>query len=250
MTDSPNGFTARNRRRLIAAGAAAAVLVGGGAALAATQPWSPKQENQAVINDAAGRLGVAPQKLSDALTQALMDRIDQAVTNGQLSKQQGDALKARIKAGDLPMFAPGRGPGDGMGEHHGFGGRHVGMDAAAAFLGLTVTELRQQQMSGKTLEQIAKDKGKTTADLAAAMKASVQKSLDDAVSRNQITKAQETQMLTGVDQMIQHEITENEANEHHGGFDGGPGSGAVPGGTPPASPWGSGTGAPAPGLNI
>lgn len=237
----------RAPRRILIAAAAGAVLVGGGAALAATQPWSPKQERQAMIADAAQRLGVEPQKLDDALTQALLDRIDQAVKDGRLTQQQADAMKARIKAGDFPMFGagPGGGPGWGRGHHGGPGGPGgpgAMLGAAATYLGVTAAELQQQRQSGKTLEQIAKAKGKSVDGLKQAMRGSVKKALDDAVKNGKLTQAQADQALANIDQRIAHEITENEAEEHHGGFGGGPADGS---GGAPVNPWGGSPVAPA-----
>src|SRR5712691_4461493 len=131
---------AKNTKVKIALGAAAAAaVVGGGAAIAASQPWSPTAESQAVINDAAKQLGVSPTDLSAALKKALKDRVDIAVQAGRLTKAQGDASKARIDAGEAPLvFGPG-----GWG-HGGFGhiGPHGDLDAAASYLGLTEAELR------------------------------------------------------------------------------------------------------------
>src|SRR6059058_4044117 len=96
-------------KRKLAAGAAAAVLVaGGGAAVAASKFGSPKEESQAVIADAAKQLGIEPSKLSDALKKALENRVDAAVAAGRLTKAEGDALKARIESGELPLFLTGR----------------------------------------------------------------------------------------------------------------------------------------------
>ncbi len=235
----------RYRRRMIAAGAAAALLVGGGAALAATQPWSPKQERQAVIADAANRLGVTPQKLDDALTQALLAQVDQAVKDGRLTQQQGDAMKARINSGDMPMLGPGGGPGWGGGRHHmdgfggpgGPGGMGDSLATAAAYLGLKPADLQTMRESGKTLEKIATDRGKSVDGLKKAMHDGIKAKLDAAVKAGKVTQAQADQMLAGADQWIAHEVTENEANDHHG-------FGGAPGGTPPASPWGSNAPAP------
>ena len=56
-------------KRKVVAGAAAALAVGGaGAGNAATKlSHSPREESQAVVNDAAKQLGVEPSKLSAAL---------------------------------------------------------------------------------------------------------------------------------------------------------------------------------------
>ena len=127
----------------IAAGAAAAVAVaGGGAAFAASQVWSPKAENQAVIDDAAKQLGVSSDQLSAALENALKNRVDAAVAAGKLTKDQGDALKARIDAGGVPFVLGGFGARGAFGPGH-FGGPFMrGFSAAASYLGLSEAELR------------------------------------------------------------------------------------------------------------
>src|ERR1044072_9764030 len=118
----------RNRMFMLGAAAALLAAAGGGVAIAASD--SPSEENQAVINDAAKQLGISPSKLSDALKQALGDRVDAAVAAGRITKAEGDALKQRIESGDAPLFA---GPHRGFG-HFGFFG---GLDAAAIYLRLT-----------------------------------------------------------------------------------------------------------------
>ena len=84
------------------AGAVAALAVGGGsAAVAATHALSPAADSQALVNDAAKQLGVAPSALDSALRKAFANRIDAAVAAGQLTKQQGVEMKARIQSGAL-----------------------------------------------------------------------------------------------------------------------------------------------------
>ena len=89
----------------LAAGAIAGLAVaGGGVAIASTQFGSSNADNQAVVSDAAKQLGVQPSALSAALKQALMNRVDAAVAAGRLTKAEGTALKARIQAGNVPLF--------------------------------------------------------------------------------------------------------------------------------------------------
>jgi hypothetical protein len=217
----------RSRRRVVLAGTAIALLAGGGAAYAAKQVWSPKAERQAVLNDAAKRLGVTPQKLDTALKQALEARIDAAVAAGRITKAQGDAMKQRIESGDTPFFFGG-GPGGGPGFGHrdrGFGGpgfgRRRGADllaTAATYLGLSEAQLQEQRMSGKTLEQIAQTRKKPVSGLKSALTAAIKKDLDAAVKAGRLTSAQEAQVLKRSDALVQHLLTENEAQEHRGGF--------------------------------
>jgi uncharacterized protein YidB (DUF937 family) len=184
-------------KRKIVAGAAAALAVGGaGGAIAATQfSSSPSEESQAVITDAAKKLGVQPSALSSALKKALQDRVDAAVAAGRMSKAEGDKLKQMIESNNFPLLA---GPGFGFGfEHH----MH-GLPVAAKYLGLTEEQLDQKLESGKTLAQVAKDQGKSVDGLVAALKADLQSKLDHAVSAGRVTKAQEDQILKDADQRI------------------------------------------------
>src|SRR5450432_3511353 len=153
--------------KAIGGAAAALAAVGGGAAFAATQLDTPSARSQAIINDAAGQLGVQPDKLSSALKKALEDQIQADVTAGRLTQAQADAQKQRIESGNYPLLGTGGGFGRGGGggfRHHGFGfgaGFLADYTAAASYLGLTPAELRTDLMGGKTLAEIATAQGKT-----------------------------------------------------------------------------------------
>jgi uncharacterized protein YidB (DUF937 family) len=190
-------------KRKVVAGTVAALAVGGaGAGVAATQLGSsPREENQAVLSDAAKQLGVQPNELSNALKKALEDRVDAAVAAGRITKAQGEELKQRIESNDFPLFAP---PVLGFGHfgffHHGL----PGLDAAASYLGLTERQLDAKLDSGKTLAQVAKDQGKSVDGLIAALKADLKQKLDQAVADGRITKAQENQALSDADQRLEN----------------------------------------------
>lgn len=219
----------RSTRLKVAAGAAAGIAVAaGGGAVAATQLDSPKEESQAVVNDAAQQLGIQPSKLSDALRKALADRVDQAVAAGRLTKEQGDAMKARIQSNDFPIFG---GPHGGFGLHAG----GPGLDAAASFLGLTDAELHTKLEAGTTLAQIAKDRDKSVDGLVQALVDDAKKHLDEAVAAKQLTKAQEESILADAKQRIT-ELVNGKAPRFGGrpGFGGPPPLGARPASDPAA----------------
>ena len=181
-------------KRKVAAGAAALVAVaGGGAAIAATQ-LSPKQESQAVLNDAASQLGVSPSELSAAIKTALEKQIDAAVAAGRITAAQGSEMKQRIESGDAPLFGFGSGPGDF--EHHEMFG---GLDAAATYLGLSEDELHSQLENGKSLADIAKSKGKSVDGLVNAMVGDAKKHLDEEVSAGDLTQAQADEILSSLE---------------------------------------------------
>ena len=186
-----------NRKHKLAIGAAAVLAAGGsGAAIASSQSGSPAEENQAIIDDAAAELGIAPSKLSDALKKALSDRVDEAVTSGRLSKAEGHELKQRIQSEGFPLFG---------GLHRGFG-LHVGffgeLEAAASYLGLTETDLRAQLQDGKSLAQVARDRGKSVDGLVDALVAAAKERLDKAVAAGRITKAEENSALDDLRERI------------------------------------------------
>ena len=190
----------KRMKRKVAAGAAALLAVaGGGAAIAATQ-LSPKQESQAVLNDAAKELGVSPSELSAALKSALEKRIDAAVAAGRLTEAQGEELKQRIESGDFPLVgAPGFGPGHGGFAHHEMFG---GLDAAATYLGVSEDELRSELESGKSLADVAKAEGKSIDGLVDALVADAKKHLDEEVSEGDLTQAQANQLLSRLEEGI------------------------------------------------
>jgi polyhydroxyalkanoate synthesis regulator phasin len=221
-------------KRKAIAGTVAALAVGGtGAGIAATKLGSnPSAESKAIVDNAAKQLGVQPSALSSALKKALSDRVDAAVADGRLTKEQGAELKARIASDDFPLFGP---PGMGGGHfgHHG----GPGLDAAAKYLGLTEAKLRTELESGKTLAQVAKAQDKSVDGLIAALKADAKQKLDAAVKAGRLTQAQETRMLADLDQRLGDFVNGKLMGRHQRGFDGpgrpdhdgGPPTGAFPG---------------------
>ena len=191
----------KNRSKIAAGAGAALAVVGAGAAVAGDR-LTPKAESQAIVNDAAKQLGVDPAKLSDALEQALKNRIDAAVKDGRLTEEQGDAMKRRISSAAFPLFI---GPGfdRGGGPMRGFG-HHWNRDlgSAASFLGLSESELRAALESGKSLAQIAKEEGKSVDTLVDTLVAAATKRLDQAVADGRLTKSARDEIAAELDEQI------------------------------------------------
>jgi hypothetical protein len=197
--------TRRNARFVVGGAAVAAVLVGLGAAgaIAASGAWSPSEERKAVIEDAAGQLGVDPDALSDALKQALENRIDAAVEAGRITQEQADALKERLESsGDIPLFG-GFGPHFGhFGPHFGHFG-HVGsLEAAAEYLGLSSAELRER-LDNATLAEIAKDRGKSVDGLTKALVTAGEKRIDEAVAAGRLSKEQAAELKAALPDRVE-----------------------------------------------
>jgi hypothetical protein len=211
----------------------AAVAFAGGA-YAATQ--SGTDGRQAFLNDVAKRLNVTPAQLQSALRGATLDQLQAAVKAGKLTQAQANQIAQAL--------AQGRGPGFPFfgfrGEFHRFGGPGFkgGLDAVASYLGLTQQQLFQQLSSGKSLAQIAKDRGKSVTGLEQALTAAAKSKLDRAVKDGRITAAEEKQLLAQISARIADEVsgTRFEFPRFHGWHDGPPRGGA-PGGllVPPAA---------------
>ena len=184
------------KRKVIVGGAVVLAVAVTGGAYAATRDTTPKQESQAVINDAAGQLGVEPSELSAALRKALSNRVDAAVKAGRITKAEGDALKARINSGEFPLFG---GPHRGFGDfRHGPGPHFLPhLEAAASYLGLTEAELRTELTSGKTLAQVAREQDKSVDGLIDALVKAQNEKLDQAVKDGRLTQAQANEIKQG-----------------------------------------------------
>jgi hypothetical protein len=189
------------RNKLVAGGAALLVAGAAGGAIAATT-LTPRQETQAVINDAADQLGVQPRELSNALKQALKNRVDAAVEDGRLTKEQGARMKQRIEANEVPLLglAPGRFGRPGHHEHHFL--FHAKLEAAAEYLGITGAQLRAALRDGKTLAQVARDRDKSVDGLIDALVERAETKLDEDVEAGRLTKAEKREMLVGIRERI------------------------------------------------
>ena len=223
----------RKRTKLAAGAGAALAVVGAGGAIAATK-LTPQEESKAVVEDAAKQLGVTPEKLRDALEQAVENRIDQAVKDGRITAEMAEAMKQRLESGDFPLFG---GPMlGGKGLHHHL---HVGLDAAASYLGVTEAELREQLRSGKSLADVAKAEGKSVDGLVDAIVAAEKKELDAAVAAGRLTKEQRDAIVAKLEEATTAVVNgvRPAFRERGFGFRGhGPGHGGFGGGPPLGTP--------------
>jgi hypothetical protein len=181
-------------KRAIAIGAAAlAVAGGGGAAVAATGSGSSPND---FLDSVARHLGISRDKLDEATKAAAIDQVDAQLKAGDITKEQADELKKRIQDGDIPPLGLGRGFGlrGGPDVPGGPGLLKAGISdsvaAAAKYLGLSESALRDQLQDGKSLADVAKAQNKDVNGLKDAILASAKSSLDKAVSDKELTQAQ------------------------------------------------------------
>ena len=196
-------------RRIAALALSGALVAGGtGAAIAAVRSDDAKQAEQAVLDDAAKRLDVAPDKLRDALAAAQDAQIDEAVKAGRLTQKQGDAIKAaRQRSGRVlgPLGAAPHGRRFGAGgarAGHAFGLRRHLLDDLAKALGTTPARLFADLRSGLSLGDVAKANGKPLSDVRSAVKAAARTRLDEAVEDGDLTQSQADALLERVDEKL------------------------------------------------
>jgi hypothetical protein len=183
-------------KRAIAIGATTLVVAAGGGAAAVAATSSGSSPND-FLDSVARHLGISRQKLDDATKAAAIDQVDAQLKAGQITQAQADELKKRIQSGDIPPLGALRGPGGVPGLGFGFGGPGLlkagisdSLAAAAKYLGLTESALRDQLNDGKSLADVAKAQNKDLNGLKDAILAAAKTDLDKAVSDKRITQSQ------------------------------------------------------------
>ena len=191
----------KTKIKIIAGAVAAlalAVAVGAAGAVAASRALSADEESKAIIDDAAAELGVEPSALSDALKEALKNRVDEAVGDGRMTEEQGEELKERIDSGDTPPLFGGFGHRGGLGHP----GHFRDFDAASTYLGLTESELHEELEDGRTLAEIAEAEGKSVDGLVDAMVAAAEERIDDAVADGRLTEERASDLKQDLEERI------------------------------------------------
>jgi hypothetical protein len=188
----------------------AAVIVGVAAVEAAPSPSpSPSASTnyaQVFLEKLANILHLSTSQTQTDLKQAELQTVDQMVKDGKITQAQGDALKARINAGQ--GLGPVPGPGFGFrGFRNGnFGAlrtlmsdlRTAEVNAAAKALGLSASDFQSALRSGTTLAQLETQHNVTDSAVQAAVKSATKGVLDKAVQAKTITQAQEDAILARI----------------------------------------------------
>lgn len=194
-------------RTLLALVGVVAIFVGGAAFAASTSG----SQGSSFFDSLARHLGISTDKLADATKAAEIDQVDAALAAGRITKEQADALKARINSSQPGTngffgfgFKPGLGPGGfGFGHRHGFGfGLEGYVSTAAGYLGLSEQDLLQKLRQGQSLADVTKAQGKSVDGLEQALYDHAKSQLDKAVADKRITSEQESAILTRLKTMI------------------------------------------------
>jgi hypothetical protein len=162
--------------------AAAAAYLG----LTVAQIQTSVQGGQTLAQIAAATSGKSVDGLVAALVTAEKAELAAAVTAGKITQAQADAIIPTLTA-TVTAFV------NGIAGAHGpcLGGRGGTLDAAVAYLGLTLAQVQASLQAGQTLAQIAAaTNGKSVDGLVAALVTAEKTELAAAVTAGKITQAQ------------------------------------------------------------
>ena len=203
------------RRAGVAAAAVTAGLVGG-----------------LVLAPAVATAATSDRSTAEAATervQRLKDALQGLVDDGTLDEEQRDAVASRL-AEQLPPRGHGHGHGHGHGLGHGHGDGHghghgkvhgnglgggPALDAAAGVLGLSAEELRAELRGGRSLADVAAERGVDVDDVEQAIVDAAEQRLDEAVADGRLTQEQADERRARLPELAA-EAVEREGLPGHG----------------------------------
>ena len=169
---------------ILVVGALAVAVVGGRQALAQAGPEDqgarPRQEE--FLSRLADKLGVSVDDLKSAISSTELEMLDEAVEQGTISADRAERLRQRIDEGRLlPPLPRARGLQARLNA-----GQQLVLHAAAEALDMTPRELVQEmRATGKSVAQLAEEKGVSRDELKTAILEDVEKHLDEGLARLQ-----------------------------------------------------------------
>ena len=164
---------------ILVVGALALAVVGGRQALAQAGPEDqqarPRQEE--FLSRLADKLGVSVDELKGAISSTELEMLDEAVEQGNISAERAERLRQHIGEGRLLPPLP---------RARLNAGQQLVLHAAAEVLDMTPRELvREMRTTGKSLAQLAEEKGVSREELKSGILEDVEKHLDEGLARLQ-----------------------------------------------------------------
>jgi polyhydroxyalkanoate synthesis regulator phasin len=199
----------------VVAGFLVAVALGAVGGFAAAEALSEDDEPEAVA-----RVSVDPDDEqgdeSDSLNEALEYLVDEAVEAGRLTEEEGERLKDRLDSGRLPRFLPDVEPfpvpfGDRRfdfpgGELRFTFGQLVDLDTAAAYLGISESELRDELADGNSLADVAREEDKSVEGLVDELVDDAEQRIDDAVDDGRLSEEAASRLREDLEERVRHRV--------------------------------------------
>jgi polyhydroxyalkanoate synthesis regulator phasin len=189
---------------------------------------SPFNFGQRLHDAIAKALGISADEYDAAIDTARQQVLDDAVSEGVLTQDQADQMRERMAEGFGPGMKGGYfGPrGDMFGRGFGHGGFMGGaenslLSVAADKLGMTVDELVTELQAGKSIADVAGEKGIDVQTITDAYLAQLEESLNQAVTDGKLTQERADSMLDMAKEHITDQLDNAWPDCGPGGFRGG-----------------------------
>jgi hypothetical protein len=141
-----------------------------------------------VLARAASDLGVDADRLRQALRDAFSAELDEAVASGALTRERADrALERLERRGGFPLLERRHGG-------RGWGSRGP-LREASSFLDLSPAELRDELREGKSLAEVARERGASVNGLVDALVEAKRARLREAVAAGRLTQEEADRKL-------------------------------------------------------
>jgi len=180
---------------------AAAAVIGG--TLLVLAPYAGAQEPEttppvergarraALLERVAAHLGVEVTELQQAITDAQLEMVDEALANGRITEEQADTARERINNGEGL-----RGPRERHRQHDRRAKIRAGIiEESAAAIGITPAELRESLRAGHSIADAAEANGVPLDDVKAAIIDAAKTKLDAAVANSRIDQTRADELL-------------------------------------------------------
>ncbi|HVC34015.1 MAG TPA: hypothetical protein VNL16_10940 [Chloroflexota bacterium] len=154
-----------------------------------------EQFRQVFLDKLAPMLGVDEAKLKLSFKEAAKETVDKLQHDGYLTQAQADRMKMRIETGKRNFFG---GSIAMLTRFH--QGLQAVFEAIAAKLGTSVQDLEAQLDTGKSLDEIGKEKGVTNEELRQTVAKTIKPRLQEAVKEGKIAPKMAEAMIHRIEQ--------------------------------------------------
>jgi hypothetical protein len=156
------------------------------------------------VGHLGSNLGKSPDEVKKAVIDAANQTLEDAVTNGDMTRAQADKIKAEITASG--------GNCDALSKLHAGAGASAldnnaelgsySVDAASTALHMTPAAFKKEIAAGHTLHQMADSQGVSKEAFKASVKTAASSKLKELVSKGTLTQAQADRFLTMADAFV------------------------------------------------
>ncbi len=145
------------------------------------------------------------------MQQLLVDALTPLVEDGTITEEQMGKVIEALEAARPQGGGGGKG---GQGGHHGGGHRGEALSTAATALGMEKDELRDELRSGKTLAEVAADKGVDVQVVIDALAAEAKAHLDQKVADGDMTQEEADERLAELTERITDRVNNGDGSSH------------------------------------